>query len=223
MFRLNNMPEKWGQAMMSKSFRKQFILTLITFAVVCLHQFHYLRLFQARPGIQINDYILNLLPPHDFSLPIFILEYSTLLMVFFSVLPNPEKLVRGLQMASIVILARTMSVYFFALEPPKDMMLLNDPVAVFFLHTKDVFVTKDLFFSGHISFLALLVLIAGNKYLKTWAFTATVCVGAMLLFQHCHYTLDVLFAPVFSYVAYKFVLYIHRETRYGLQLQGQEL
>src|ERR1035437_5892689 len=152
---LIHMPEAWNKALSSRSFRNQFAMTLLVFAGICLHNFHYLRLWQVRPGVQINDVILNQLPPFDFSLGIFLLEYATLLTVFLFTITHPDRFVKGLQMFGLIILARTMSVYFVALEPPKDMIPLLDPVANFFLHSKDTFVTKDLFFSGHVSALAL--------------------------------------------------------------------
>jgi len=69
--------------------------------------------------------------------------------------------------------------------------------------------------------LALLVLISPNKYVKAWALAATIIVGTLILWQHVHYSLDVVFAPLASFVSYKVILFIHRESRYGLELQGQ--
>ena len=217
-----NMSETWSTAFSSRSYRNQLFLTLLVFVAACLHDCHYLRVWQDRQGVQINDIVLNQLPPHDFSLEIFMLEYCTLLIVTVITVQHPDRLVKGLQMFTLVIFARTMSIYFFPLEPPKDMILLNDPMAAFFLHTKDMFVTKDLFFSGHISALTLLMLISPNRYVKAWALTATIAVGGLILWQHVHYSLDVAFAPLASYVSYKVILFIHRESRYGLELQGQE-
>ena len=215
-------PESWSKALSSRTFRNQLAITLLVFGGICLHNFHYLRVWQARPGIQINDFLLNQMPPVDFSWAIFVLEYFTLLLVFLFTVTQPDRLVKGVQMFGLIILARTMSVYFFALESPKDMTPLLDPVANFFLHSKDTFVTKDLFFSGHVSALALLMLITVNKYVKRWALLATTVVSVLILWQHVHYSMDVFVAPLVSFVAYKFVLYIHRETRYGLELAGQE-
>ncbi|HWB63858.1 MAG TPA: phosphatase PAP2-related protein [Chitinophagales bacterium] len=220
---LKYIPDSWGTAMRSRNFRNQFVLTLLVFFVSCLCNFHYLRIWQARPGYQINDILLNHLHPYNFSGAIFAIEYSTLLMVVLYALTLPDKFVKGVQMAALLMFARTAAIYFFPLEPPRDMIFLTDPVASVFLHTKDILVTKDLFFSGHISYLALLTFIVGPKYLKMWAATATVLVAAMILDQHVHYSLDVFFAPVVSYTCYKFVLYIHREGRYGLELQGHEI
>jgi hypothetical protein len=161
------------------------------------------------------------LPPHNFSIPIFFIEYCTLLLVFIFLLAHPDVLVKGFQMAAIILIVRTWTVYFFPLEPPRDMINLHDPFADFFLHTKNIFVSKDLFFSGHVSILALLTFVSVKKYIRAIAFTATIAVGTLLLWQHVHYTLDVLFAPVVSFTAYKLVLYGHRQSRFGLELQEQ--
>ena len=131
---LKYIPSNWRKVSGSRNFRNQFFITMLVFVLVCLHDFYYLRVFQTRPGFQVNDIILNHLPPLDFSLPIFIIEYSTLLTVFIFLLVYPDRLLKGFQMASIVLLARTMSIYLIALEPPKDMILLYDPIALFFLH-----------------------------------------------------------------------------------------
>jgi hypothetical protein len=185
---------------------------------VAAHQFHYPRLWQYRSGVQINDFILNLFPPFDFSVPIFFFEYTTILLVFIFVLATPDRLVKGLQMFALIFLARTISVYLVPLEAPKDMVHLNDPMANLFLHTPEVFVSKDLFFSGHISAITLLMWIATNKYVKGYALACAIIVGVLIVWQHVHYSLDVAFAPFVSYASYKFVLYIHRETKYGLEL-----
>jgi hypothetical protein len=216
---LKYIPEVWSRAWQSRSFRNQLALSLLLGLGIAFHQLHFLLLWQLRPGIQINDIVLNQLPPVDFSMPIFLLEYTTILTVFIFVLPTPERLVKGLQMFGLIFFARTVSVYFVPLEPPKDMIFLFDPVANFFLHKSDLVVTKDLFFSGHISALTLLMLIATNKYVKRYAAFATIAVGVLILWQHVHYSMDVAFAPLVSYASYKFVLYFHRETKYGLELQ----
>jgi hypothetical protein len=215
---LKQIPEAWSKAWCSRSFRNQLILSLLFCIGVGVHQFHFLRLWQLRSGIQVNDFILNLFPPADFSIPIFFFEYSTILLVFVFVLATPDRLVKGLQMFALIFLARTVAVFLIPLEQPKDMIPLNDPMANLLLHTPDVFVTKDLFFSGHISAIALLMLIATNRYIRMYAFASVLIVGVLIMWQHVHYSMDVVFAPLVSYISYKFILYIHRETKYGLEL-----
>lgn len=214
---LKHIPQAWRNVRGSKSFRNQFIFSMLLFVIANLHNFHCLRIWQERPGMQINDMLLNMMPPLDLSLPIFFFEYSAMLLAIAFISVYPDRFVKGLQMFAIVIFARTASIYLVALEPPSDMVPLWDPMAKFFLHTPDVFVSKDLFFSGHVAALVLLMLLVVNKYAKAWIFISTVMVSIMITWQHVHYSTDVIFAPLASYVAYKFILYIHRETQYGLE------
>lgn len=216
---LTHIPDAWQKAWRFGTFRNHLLISLLVFCASCLCNFHYLVVWQSRPGILINDIVLSHLQPHNFSAYIFFLEYSTLLMVFIFILPYPDRLVRGLQMFAIILFARTTTIYFMPLDPPRDMVPLIDPVANFFLHTHDVFVTKDLFFSGHVSALTLFFLIATNKYLRAYALIATLTVGTLIVWQHVHYSLDVLFAPLASYAAFKVVEWGHTQTKYGLELQ----
>lgn len=219
---LKYIPEAWRNVRGSKSFRNQLIFSLLIFVIANLHNFHCMRLWQQRPGVQINDMLLNMMHPVNLSFPIFCVEYTAMLLAVAFILVYPDRLVKGLQMFAIVVFARTVSIYLVALEPPKDMVPLWDPMANFFLHTPNVFVSKDLFFSGHVAALVLLGLLVVNKYAKAWIFVSTILVGIMIMWQHVHYSTDVIFAPLASYIAYKFVIYIHRETQYGLELGMNE-
>jgi hypothetical protein len=216
---IKNIPEAWKRAWASLRFRNHFFLSLLVLIGSMAFQFHYLRLWESRLGVQVNDLVQNMLPPFDFSIPIFVLEYSTLLTVFIYTLAEPERLVKGFQMFSIILLARLMSIYLVPLEPPKDMIFLNDPLANWLLHDGNVIVTKDLFFSGHISALSLLTLLATQRWLKYYAAFATLVVSVLIVWQHVHYSMDVAFAPVVSYLTFRGIEWVHAQTKYGLQLQ----
>ena len=215
---LKDIPRAWNKALRSRSFRNQLIISMLVMTAGSFYNFHYLREWQARQGIEINDYVLIFLQPHDFSVPIFFIEYCTILLVIAFTLPYPDRFVKGLQILTITILARTWCVYLLPLEPPKDMLFLHDPLADLLLHSRTVLVTKDLFFSGHISVLSVLVLISSNKYVKCIAIVATVLVGVMIIWQHVHYSIDILFAPIVAFFSYNIVLFAHKESRYGLNL-----
>lgn len=216
-----NMGKSWRTAWANPAFRNQFVLTILIFIGVMLYNFYCLRIWQVRLGTQLNDRFLDMLPPHDFSAPIFIIQYSTLLLVFLFVLTRPLKLVLGFQMFAVVTLARTISIYFVPLEPPHGMVLLNDPVATFVFHEGTIYVTKDLFFSGHVSACVLLWLIVDRRFLKIYLGITTLLVSTFILWQHVHYTTDVLFAPLFAWLSYKVVLYFHTQTKYGLTPSGR--
>lgn len=216
---LQQVTETWSSALTEKKFRNQLALSLLVFALFMVNHLYFLKVWQSRPGIQVNDLILNLLPPTDFSLPIFIIEYSATLIVIFFTLLRPHLFVKGVQMFIVVFLARTLSIYFLPLEPPRDMILLNDPIANFFFRTETVYVTKDLFFSGHVSAMFLFYLISYNRYVRAYLFAATIVVGIMIMWQHVHYSMDVIFAPLASYIAYRGVLWVHVQSKFGLALQ----
>src|SRR4051812_31963581 len=112
---LKYIPEAWRNVRGSKSFRNQLILSLLVFVMANLHNFHCLRLWQNRPGIQINDIVLNFMQPMDFSFPIFCFEYSAMLLAVAFILVYPDRFVKGLQMFSLVVLARTACIYLIAL------------------------------------------------------------------------------------------------------------
>lgn len=216
---LKYIPAAWKNAWGSSQFRNHFALSLMALIGSMAFQFHYLRLWELRSGVQVNDVVQNMLPPIDFSIPIFAIEYFTLFTVFIFILAEPHKLVKGFQMFAIVMMARALTIYFVPLETPKDMIFLNDPMANFLLHDGDVVVTKDLFFSGHISALALLMLLTSQRWLKYFAAFATLAVGIMIVWQHVHYSMDVAFAPVVSYLTFRGIEWMHTQTKYGLQLQ----
>ena len=218
---LAKIPQVWSNAWASSRFRNHLALTVMAFIASSLYNFHYLKVWESRPGVVVNDIILNYLPPLDFSLPIFLLEYTSLLLVFTFLLTVPERLVKGLQAYALVLFFRTVAIYLVVLEPPKDMILLYDPVANLFLHSNDVFVTKDLFFSGHVSGLALFFFVAPNRYVKMYVGMAMVLVSIFIVWQHVHYTLDVVFAPIATYAAYRLVYWLDPATRtkYGTEFQ----
>jgi len=95
---------------------------------------------------------------------------------------------------------RILSITLVPLNPPVGLIGLVDPIGNFFYGEK--FVTKDLFFSGHTSTVFLLYLCLPGKKDKKIALAVTILVGFLLLVQHVHYTLDVLGAFLFAWIAY---------------------
>ncbi|MCX6209264.1 MAG: phosphatase PAP2-related protein [Bacteroidetes bacterium] len=86
-------------------------------------------------------------------------------------------------------------------NPPKNLIALIDPITNTFYGGK--FITKDLFYSGHTATIFLMYLVIDTKWLKNFFLVATLCVGVMVLVQHVHYTIDVIAAPFFTYLAYR--------------------
>jgi len=78
--------------------------------------------------------------------------------------------------------------------------LLIDPLSNTFYGNATI--TKDLFFSGHISTIFLIFLCLKNKFDKVLTLTAAFFLAILLMLQHIHYVIDILAAPVFTYIAY---------------------
>ena len=93
------------------------------------------------------------------------------------------------------------------LNPPTGLIPLADPFVQFFGSGRVP--TRDLFFSGHVSTLFLLSLCARNKVLKLLFLALTLTVAVVVLWQHVHYTIDVMVAPFVAYASYRMVTLAH--------------
>jgi hypothetical protein len=95
------------------------------------------------------------------------------------------------------------TMYAFTLEPPTGIIPLHDPVVDVIAYGGNVF-NKDLFFSGHIATLVLFLLLVERSFLKRILIVNTVLVAGLILLQRVHYTLDVVAAPLITYIIMKF-------------------
>ncbi|MDH3251922.1 MAG: sphingomyelin synthase family protein, partial [Ignavibacteria bacterium] len=95
---------------------------------------------------------------------------------------------------------RMCAMYVLPLDPPEGMIILRDPVVEVF--GPGAVLTRDLFFSGHTGTLFILFLTARMTALRLLFGIATLTVAVLLLWQHVHYTVDVLAAPFFTLPAF---------------------
>ena len=103
---------------------------------------------------------------------------------------------------SVIGIIRCIVMYLVPLEPPIGIIPLRDPFVEGAFYDNKVLV-KDLFFSGHTSNMVLLTLFMDIKWLKIILAFAATTVGYLVLVQHVHYTIDVIAAPFFAYLAYR--------------------
>jgi PAP2 superfamily C-terminal len=177
-----------------------YSLTVIIFFILYLPYF-FGRVIDQKSGIPVNDFILNYLKPIDNSWPIFILIYACLLQTIITNFKKPRVILLGLVTYCTVSLVRMLTIYLFTLEPPQGLIPLIDPFVSIIAY--DSSFTKDLFFSGHVSTLTVLILVEPQRQLKFLKISAAIVVSILLLFQHVHYTIDVLFAPVITLISYR--------------------
>ncbi len=196
-----SLSENWKTAWASSSFRIHFIISFIFLCGILLILPPYFQFVQSRQGKQLNDFVLNFLSPADFSWWIFGLIYSCAILGMAENIFRPHGLLLAFRAYVFMYVLRITFLYFFPFEPPAGIVLLNDPFLERFFYSNQV-ITKDLFFSGHTAFIFLLGLLVQNKLLKIFILASSIAVGILLMFQHVHYAVDVLFAPLFAWISY---------------------
>ena len=170
-------------------------------------------IFEQRKGIQIIDPLLTRLPVVDSSTLIFSLTYSALAIFILTNLNNPMRFIKGMQAYTLLLTMRTITIYLVPLEPPIGMIVLKDTVSNFFMNSGNgTYIVKDLFFSGHISAIMLFFLVAENKTIKIILVSLAVVIASLILLQRVHYTMDIIAAPFFSYLAIKTVAALNKQS-----------
>ncbi len=162
---------------------------------------------ETRNGVVLPDPVLVLFKPVDLTWLTFILIYASLIIAVATLIKDPRNLIFALQVYAAMVIARIIAMYLLPLNPPAQMIPLNDPFVEFFGTGK--LLTKDLFFSGHTATLFILFLVSQKKYLSYMFLFFTIIVGAAVLLQHVHYSIDVFAAPFFAYTAYRTVILGH--------------
>ena len=193
----------WGTFLQNKYYRNEFIFSLVTLAAVLFILANFLNFNESRNGVILSDPILHLFRAVDLTWLTFVLIYLSIITILFTVVLNPEKMIFTIQCYSLLLVIRMIMMFLIPLNPPEGMISLNDPFVQFF-GTGQI-LTKDLFFSGHTATVFLFYLVSEKKIFRTLFLLATVLVGASVLLQHVHYTIDTVSAPIFSYLSYRLV------------------
>jgi hypothetical protein len=203
--------EAWREAWSEQRFRVEAVLSPIALVVVLAVMARFLSWVERRPGVLLVDPVLALIPPRDVTWLTFGLVYVGLITTFVLLLPHPRRLVLGTQAYALMVLLRMGVMAVTPLEAPLDTIPLRDPL-VQVLGTGEV-LTRDLFFSGHTATLALLTFLALGRASRRFFTVCTVLVATCVLWQHVHYTVDVLVAPFFAYASRQLVFGLHPRTR----------
>lgn len=203
------MKKTWREALANRYFILALASTCLATVILVIFMPYYFReIIAPRYGTQLNDWLLNLLRPHDWSLPIFALNYACVLLTMVTNYDDPLTISSGLATWTGVTWLRMLTLYLFALEPPPGIIVLNDPFLSAIVYPRDF--TKDLFFSGHISTMMAMTLIEPSRKLRWIKIAATILAAVFILIQHVHYSIDVIFAPLFTYLIYRLVIYFKK-------------
>jgi PAP2 superfamily C-terminal len=186
----------WRQAFQNRAFKIQFISVIILLLMfLAFVPIYFRNVVEPRPGVLLNDFLLNRLPPADHSTIIFILIYVTIAFSLFSLVQHPSQLLLALMAYCAMNYLRLLSLWAFPLEPPTGIIPLRDPIIELLVYGGTPLL-KDLFFSGHVATLAILAMVeesSSDSYRK-WKlakWTIAIAVGLLLMHQRVHYTVDV--------------------------------
>lgn len=197
---------QWSAIWEEKSFRIKSITGVIVLIIIFGFFPIFFELIERRNGIVLNDLLLAVLPAYDLSVPIFAIIWSMSVLVVIRCFWDPDFFIVLMWGFILLSLTRIVSISLVALNAPEGIVILRDPIVSLFYGKR--FITKDLFFSGHTSTQFLFFFCLNKRSDKIIALIASVAIGAMVLIQHVHYTIDVVAAPFFAFLVYKSALSI---------------
>lgn len=209
--------EAWKITLQESKFRFIFVSTLLLLILSATIFTNFLDFVEMRPGAVLSDPILGLFIPKDVTWITFSLIYLSIILALIHLIQYPRQLIVAVQAYIILVFARMISMYVIPLNPPAHLIPLEDP---FVQSMSSGLLTKDLFFSGHTSTLFLLYLSSKNKNVKVFFLLATIIVGICVLWQHVHYSIDVIAAPFYAYTCYRASVLLNQKLL-GFESKGK--
>lgn len=191
----------WQISWQQKNFRYKLFTGLFFIAVIAICSPCFFQYIEKRKGFIFTDPILNLVPAFDMYLFIFILLWSNAFLILIAAIKNPSIFLTFLIAYIFLCIIRSLTIYLFPLEAPSGIINLTDPLSNYFYGIN--FITRDLFFSGHVATLFIMFLCHYEKSIKYYTFISCLMMSILVLIQHIHYSIDVLFAFPFAYLCYR--------------------
>ncbi len=192
---------RWPQAWRDLIFRRRFLIGVLLLSVILACFPAFFNHIQDRAGKTLSDPLLALIAPRDLSIGVFGMIWACAILILFRNLPDPVALLRSIWTYNLMTVMRMASIWFISLEPPAGLIPLRDPITNEFYGER--YITHDLFFSGHTATLFVIFFCLQKKADRLFAGIAASLTGILLLIQHVHYSIDVLAAPVFAWIAYR--------------------
>ena len=194
---------RWTEALQMRSFVIQLIfVTIFILVIVSSLPYFFHSIIGPKPGIRLNDFVLNQFSPRDCSWMIFGVIYLSLVIVIQGIIKKPHQILLALKCYLLITVLRMIFMYAITLEPPEGIIPLQDPLIDVIAYGGTVF-NKDLFFSGHVATLTLLMLVEERPVLKKILFLNTFLVAVLILWQRVHYSIDVLVAVLMTFLIFR--------------------
>jgi hypothetical protein len=192
--------DNWSVAWRNRFFRDQLLLSLIGFLLASVLMRLFLSYVETRSGISLPDPLLPLFSPTDLRWITFSCIYSAMILGFVALAIYPFSLLLAIRSIFVMIILRITFLFLLPLDPPPGCIPLIDP----FIRMPAVFppTSRDLFFSWQTALMALFGFCARWRDMRILFFSAAALVSILFLLQHVHYTIDVVAAPCFAYLAF---------------------
>jgi len=198
--------DRWKEAINSRPNRLRLVGGSFIIAIIIILLPQFFKTIEQRQGVVLHDWLLARIPAHNVSIAIFIVIWGMGLLILYRAIYKPTIYIMYVWTLIFVCLVRMLSISIVALNPPIGLIPLADPLTGVFYGQK--MITKDLFFSGHISTVTLIFLCLEKKSDKIIGFIAIIILAALLLVQHIHYTIDIMAAPIITYAMYRLTRYL---------------
>ena len=195
----------WNEAWQNKLFRAKVIAAIVMFVAIIVFLPFFFAFIEKREGLILNDLLLQYIPAQDFSVTIFIIVWSASILVIIRSVQQPAIFLTVLFSLVLLLIIRIISIYLVPLNPPHGLIVLIDPLTSLTYGGRGIFITKDLFFSGHTSNVFMFYLCLQKKKDKMFLLLGSITVGILVLVQHVHYTMDVIGAFIITYFLVKMV------------------
>ena len=192
----------WSKAWQERRFRNKTIIALLLVAIILILLPTFFAFIEKREGMVLQDFVLDAIPAMDVSVPSFVIIWSVVLLVFYRIYQNPMLFLVVAYGFILMCLLRVLTISLIPLNPPVGIIVLKDPIANIAYGRNGIFITKDLFYSGHTGNMFLFFLCLERKWDKIFALTASFLVGILVMVQHIHYSIDVFAAFIFTYFIY---------------------
>lgn len=194
--------------------RYEWMTTLLVWLIVILSHPVLLEYFEFRhERILLHDYILAMLPCWDMSYPIFFILYGSMFFFIWKNKSNPALCLKAIQTYLLIQSIRLVTMYLLPLDSPAYLIPLRDPLLEATFYKGNCY-TRDLFYSGHVATMCCLFWVEENRVAKRFFLITALLMSILILIQHIHYSIDVVGAWIFSYIAY---YAIHTYTQYKKQ------
>lgn len=169
---------------------------LLFCAVVFTRFLEYREVVTNRSGILIDDPLFKLLPLQEHSNAIFAITYGAIILYIAFNFRGTGFAARAILSYAFVLLLRIPSMLLVPLKVHPDLIFLKDPFLNELIYPSKI--TNDLFFSGHVALMCIFILLSRFK----WIFvTLAAILASLLLMQRVHYTIDILGAVPFAWMA----------------------